>query len=116
MKKIIIIAIAVLLLIPTTASVLACDPTATPRPTRTEIPATVIPPTHEPPTITPTDHRGVVTIIYVTPIPSATNPPRKHKTPVPPPVYKTVVPCMSDCEFKREVIDLLEQILAEVSK
>jgi hypothetical protein len=109
MRKLILIFIMILLMIPTTASVLACEPTATPHPTKTAIPPTLVPPTHEPPTLTSIPP----TIIP----PTATNPPRKHKTPVPP-VYKTATPntCMSDCEFKREVIDLLTQILAEIRK
>jgi hypothetical protein len=109
MRKLILIFIMILLMIPTTASVLACEPTATPRPTKTAIPPTLIPPTHEPPTLTGLPPTTIP--------PTATNPPRKHKTPVPP-VYRTATPnaCMSDCEFKRLVIQLLMQILAEVRK
>jgi hypothetical protein len=104
MKKIIIVLFIIILLASSTASVLACEPTATPRPTKT-----AIPPTHEPPTLTSVPP----TVIP----PTATNPPRKHKTPVLP-VYRTATPntCMSDCEFKRLVIDLLMLILAELRK
>jgi hypothetical protein len=120
MKKIIIVLFVLILLASTSASVLACDPTRTPRPptnvpsTSTPVPPTNVPPTQE---ATPTRHHGIVTIIYITPEPSATNPPHKHKTRVPP-VYVTATPntCISDCEFKRLVIELLQQILAEVRK
>jgi hypothetical protein len=109
MNKTIIVLFIIILLASSTASVLACEPTATP------ITFTQDPPHKHTPT--PTDHRGVVTIVYVTDEPTATNPPRKHKTPVPP-VYRTATPntCMSDCEFKRLVIQLLMQILAEIRK
>jgi hypothetical protein len=115
-----------------TSSVSACcgqpgEPTCTPKPptaTRvvttavpTKVVTTAVPPTNIPPTLTPVPPTNVPP----TPVPpTATDEPKRHKTKVPTQVYPTptvitrVVECMSDCEFKRQVIDLLMRILAKL--
>jgi hypothetical protein len=116
MKKNIVVVIIVLLMamFVFTASTLACDPTPTPRPTKV---VTTVAPTNPPPTnVPPTE---VKTLIPPTePVPTNTQPPHKpKKTPVRTYVYVSPTPtveCMSDCEFKTLVVDLLRRILVEL--
>jgi hypothetical protein len=95
-------------------SVLGCDSTSTPRPTKvvTTVAPTEIPPTSVPPT-------EVKTLVPPTePVPTNTQPPHKpKKTLVRTFVYISPTPtveCISDCEFKTSVLDLLRRILVEL--
>jgi hypothetical protein len=121
MKRIIVLAIAVLLLAVTSAQAkniiytgpvdarthLEEAPTITPTDHRGTVKIIDFPD----PTMTPTDHRGTVKIIDF-PDPTSTPVHQKNNAPA---VYATSAP-MTDAQFQAHVIELLEQILVEVKK
>lgn len=91
----------------TCSSTSLCESTATPKPT--SIPSTAVPPTQ----IVPTVPQSTATPLNTT-VPK----PHPKKTPVPKNVVtpQPTISCMTECEFRDEVIDLLTRILIELQK